>query len=127
MTKDQTLFFIISFSISLILLFKYFNYYKAKKKMKLIKCRVTDKTYRTGYEKNTYIYYYEYIHNKEIYSDSDAIRFKILFDPNINDELYIYISNNNPNKTITPYKIVLNRIFLYIAILFIILPFILLL
>ena len=100
MTKDQAIIFVIFYTIAFIILFKYYRYYQIRKKMIKIKCKVTDKTYRTGYEKNTYIYYYEYTYKNEIYNESDSLRFKILFNPNIKDELNIYINPKKPRKYI---------------------------
>lgn len=125
MTKDQAIIFVIFYTIAIIVLFKYYKYYMMKKKMVFIKCIVTDKTYRTGYEKNTYIYYYEYTYKNETYNESDTIRFKFLFNPNIKDELGIYINRRKPNQAITPYNILLNRIYLITSIILIILPFLL--
>ena len=126
MTKDQTIIFVICFTASFILLFKYYKYYQLKRKMILIKCKVTDKTYRTGYDKNTYIFYYDYEYKNEIYKESDAIRFKLLFNPNIKDQLNIYINPKKPEQAITPFNIRINRIFIYLSITLIIIPFLLL-
>ena len=125
MDQQEAIMFVLFFTIAVIILIKYYNYYKSKKNMILIKCLVTDKTYRTGYEKNTYIYYYEYQYKDETYTDSDSTRFKVLFNPNIKDELNIYINPKKPEKNITPYIILLNKIYLIISILLIILPFLL--
>ena len=126
MTKDQAIVFVICFSAAIILLLKYYKYYQLKKKMILIKCKVTDKTYRTGYDKNTYIFYYDYEYKNEIYKESDSIRFKLLFNPNIKDELNIYINPKKPEQAITPYSILINNIFLYISLALIFIPFLLL-
>ena len=121
--QDKAIIMTICFSIACILIYKLYGYFKKKKGMINIRCRVTDTTYRTGYAKNTYIYYYIYTYNGEEYTTNDTTRFKLpFFNPKINDEFAISIDPNKPNNNITPLEIFKAKLYSYLIILLIIIP-----
>ena len=124
--NDKAIIITICLSIACILLYKLYLYNLKKKNMILIRCRVTDTTYRTGYAKNTYIYYYLYTHNNEEYNTNDTTRFKLpLFNPKINDELNLYINPENPDDRVTPLEIYKAKVYSYLIFLLIIIPILL--
>ncbi len=123
MSKDETMAFVLLWSTAIILLYKWYQIYKKQRSYKKITCKVTDYTLRTTYHKNQHIYYYSYTYNKEEYTTSDTIRFKLFFfHPKIKDILTIYIDPKNPNISLTPFNILFNNIKLIIAVILLILP-----
>lgn len=101
MAKDIGIIFVFVFSISGICLYKWIAIYNKIKTMNLIKCKVTDVINRTTYQNNIYDFHYSYIVNSEEYGTSDRLKFNILWNPKINDELDIYISKNNPDNIVS--------------------------
>lgn len=125
--KDKAIIMTICFSILIILIYKLYLYYKKKKDMINIRCRVTDTTYKTGYAKNTYIYYYIFTYNNEEYTTNDATRVKLpFFDPKIKDEFDIFINPNKPNNNITPLEIYKVKFYSFLITLLIIISILLL-
>lgn len=124
MDNLTSLIFIICWSIAIILFIKWDKIYKLKKNMQLIKCICTDYTYQTKYERNYYIYYYTYIIDNEEYNIGDKCKYKILFKPNINDKLDMYVNLNKTNEVITPFALFKYKLTLISIIILLILPFI---
>ena len=125
MHNEETILFIIFFSIAFILIYKYIRLYLKRKKMIKINAIVTDVIKRTTYQKNMYVYYYKYKFKGEEYNTSDNTRVKILgFNPKINDTYEMFINTKKPSECITPLEIFLSKISLILSIVLIIVPFI---
>ena len=60
MSNEETILFVIFFSIAFILIYKYIRLYLKKKHMIKINATVTDVIKRTTYQKNMYVYFYKY-------------------------------------------------------------------
>ena len=126
MRREDILLFVIFFSIAFILIFKFLKIYLKKRHFIKIDAVVTDITKRTTYQKNIYIYYYEYYYKKEKYTTFDQTKYKILgFNPQIKNVYNIYINTKNPNECITPLALFLNKMSFLFNILLIIIPFLL--
>ena len=125
MHNEETILFVIFFSIAFILIYKYIRLYLKRKKMIKINAIVTDVIKRTTYQKNMYVYYYKYKFKGEEYNTSDNTRVKILgFNPKINDTYEMFINTKKPSECITPLEIFLSKISLILSIVLIIVPFI---
>ncbi len=126
MSNEETILFVIFFSIAFILIYKYIRLYLKKKHMIKINATVTDVIKRTTYQKNMYVYFYKYKFKDEEYNTSDNTRYKILgFNPKINDTYEIFINTKKPSECITPLDLFLSKISLILSIVLIIVPFIL--
>lgn len=126
MKNEDILLFVVFFSIAFILIIKFLKVYLKKKHFIKTEAVVTDITKKTTYQKNIYIYYYEYQYNKKKYTTNDQTKYKILgFNPQIKDVYNIYINIKNPNDCITPLKLFLSKISFILSILLIIIPFLL--
>ena len=125
MHNEETILFVIFFSIAFILIYKYIRLYLKRKNMIKINAIVTDVIKRTTYQKNMYVYYYKYKFKGEEYNTSDNTRVKILgFNPKINDTYEMFINTKKPSECITPLEIFLSKISLILSIVLIIVPFI---
>lgn len=125
MSNEETILFVIFFSIAFILIYKYIRLYLKKKHMIKINATVTDVIKKTTYQKNMYVYFYKYKFKGEEYNTSDNTRVKILgFNPKINDTYEIFINTKKPSECITPLEIFLSKISLILSIVLIIVPFI---
>ena len=125
MSNEETILFVIFFSIAFILIYKYIRLYLKKKHMIKINATVTDVIKRTTYQKNMYVYFYKYKFKDEEYNTSDNTRYKILgFNPKINDTYEIFINTKKPSECITPLDLFLSKISLILSIVLIIVPFI---
>lgn len=126
MSNEETILFVIFFSIAFILIYKYIRLYLKKKHMIKINATVTDVIKRTTYQKNMYVYFYKYKFKDEEYNTSDNTRYKILgFNPKINDTYEIFINTKKPSECITPLDLFLSKISLILSIVLIIVPFLL--
>lgn len=126
MSNEETILFVIFFSIAFILIYKYIRLYLKKKHMIKINATVTDVIKRTTYQKNMYVYFYKYKFKDEEYNTSDNTRYKILgFNPKINDTYEMFINTKKPSECITPLDLFLSKISLILSIVLIIVPFIL--
>ena len=125
MSNEETILFVIFFSIAFILIYKYIRLYLKKKHMIKINATVTDVIKRTTYQKNMYVYFYKYKFKGEEYNTSDNTRVKILgFNPKINDTYEMFINTKKPSECITPLDLFLSKISLILSIVLIIVPFI---
>lgn len=125
MSNEETILFVIFFSIAFILIYKYIRLYLKKKHMIKINATVTDVIKKTTYQKNMYVYFYKYKFKGEEYNTSDNTRVKILgFNPKINDTYEMFINTKKPSECITPLEIFLSKISLILSIVLIIVPFI---
>ena len=125
MSNEETILFVIFFSIAFILIYKYIRLYLKKKHMIKINATVTDVIKKTTYQKNMYVYFYKYKFKGEEYNTSDNTRVKILgFNPKINDTYEIFINTKKPSECITPLDLFLSKISLILSIVLIIVPFI---
>ncbi len=125
MSNEETILFVIFFSIAFILIYKYIRLYLKKKHMIKINATVTDVIKRTTYQKNMYVYFYKYKFKGEEYNTSDNTRYKILgFNPKINDTYEMFINTKKPSECITPLDLFLSKISLILSIVLIIVPFI---
>ncbi len=126
MSNEETILFVIFFSIAFILIYKYIRLYLKKKHMIKINATVTDVIKRTTYQKNMYVYFYKYKFKGEEYNTSDNTRYKILgFNPKINDTYEMFINTKKPSECITPLDLFLSKISLILSIVLIIVPFLL--
>lgn len=124
MSNEQTLIFVLCFSIAIILIYKYILFKNKIKNKILIDATCTDTTLKTTYHKNIRIFYYTYTYNNEEYSASDKTRFIISgFNPKINRTFKIYIDSKNPTNYVTPLEIFYSKIYIFLGIILIILPF----
>ena len=125
MSNEETILFVIFFSIAFILIYKYIRLYLKKRHMIKINATVTDVIKKTTYQKNMYVYFYKYKFKGEEYNTSDNTRYKILgFNPKINDTYEMFINTKKPSECITPLEIFLSKISLILSIVLIIVPFI---
>ena len=125
MSNEETILFVIFFSIAFILIYKYIRLYLKKRHMIKINATVTDVIKKTTYQKNMYVYFYKYKFKGEEYNTSDNTRVKILgFNPKINDTYEMFINTKKPSECITPLEIFLSKISLILSIVLIIVPFI---
>ena len=125
MSNEETILFVIFFSIAFILIYKYIRLYLKKKHMIKINATVTDVIKKTTYQKNMYVYFYKYKFKGEEYNTSDNTRYKILgFNPKINDTYEMFINTKKPSECITPLDLFLSKISLILSIVLIIVPFI---
>ena len=125
MSNEETILFVIFFSIAFILIYKYIRLYLKKKHMIKINATITDVIKRTTYQKNMYVYFYKYKFKGEEYNTSDNTRYKILgFNPKINDTYEMFINTKKPSECITPLDLFLSKISLILSIVLIIVPFI---
>ena len=125
MSNEETILFVIFFSIAFILIYKYIRLYLKKKHMIKINATVTDVIKKTTYQKNMYVYFYKYKFKDEEYNTSDNTRVKILgFNPKINDTYEMFINTKKPSECITPLDLFLSKISLILSIVLIIVPFI---
>ena len=124
MNQDQTIIFVICYSIAVILIYKYIKFKRKIKNMEESVATCTDTTLRTTYQKNIRYYYYKYIYNKEEYSTADKSKFKIPgFNPEIKKIFKIYINPKNPKDSVTPLEIYFSKINIILGIILLILPF----
>lgn len=124
MSNEQTLIFVLCFSIAIILIYKYILFKNKIKNKILIDATCTDTTLKTTYHKNIRIFYDTYTYNNEEYSASDKTRFIIPgFNPKINRTFKIYIDSKNPTNYVTPLEIFYSKIYIFLGIILIILPF----
>ena len=125
MSNEETILFVIFFSIAFILIYKYIRLYLKKRHMIKINATVTDVIKKTTYQKNMYVYFYKYKFKGEEYNTSDNTRYKILgFNPKINDTYEMFINTKKPSECITPLDLFLSKISLILSIVLIIVPFI---
>ena len=125
MSNEETILFVIFFSIAFILIYKYIRLYLKKRHMIKINATVTDVIKKTTYQKNMYVYFYKYKFKGEEYNTNDNTRVKILgFNPKINDTYEMFINTKKPSECITPLEIFLSKISLILSIVLIIVPFI---
>lgn len=125
MSNEETILFVIFFSIAFILIYKYIRLYLKKRHMIKINATVTDVIKKTTYQKNMYVYFYKYKFKGEEYNTSDNTRVKILgFNPKINDTYEMFINTKKPSECITPLDLFLSKISLILSIVLIIVPFI---
>ena len=61
MSNEQTILFVICFSVAIILLYQFIKFKNKIKNMELIDATCTDTTLKTTYQKNIRIYYDTYI------------------------------------------------------------------
>ena len=66
MSNEQTLIFVLCFSIAIILIYKYILFKNKIKNKILIDATCTDTTLKTTYHKNIRIFYYTYTYNNEV-------------------------------------------------------------
>lgn len=126
MSNEETILFVIFFSIAFILIYKYIRLYLKKRHMIKINATVTDVIKKTTYQKNMYVYFYKYKFKGEEYNTSDNTRYKILgFNPKINDTYEMFINTKKPSECITPLDLFLSKISLILSIVLIIVPFLL--
>lgn len=124
LSNEQTLIFVICFSIAIILIYKYIIFKNKTKNKILIDATCTDTTLRTTYHQNIRIYYYKYTYEGQEYSASDKTKFTIPgFNPKINRTFKIYIDSKNPTNYVTPLEIFYSKIYIGLGIIFLILPF----
>ena len=124
MSNEQTILFVICFSIAIILLYQLIKFKNKIKNMELIDATCTDTTLKTTYQKNIRIYYYTYIYKNEEYKTADKAKFLIPgFNPKIKKVFKIYINPKNPNNCITPLEIYYSKIYLLFGIILLIIPF----
>lgn len=124
MSNEQTLIFVLCFSIAIILIYKYILFKNKIKNKILIDTTCTDTTLKTTYHKNIRIFYYTYNYNNEEYSASDKTRFIIPgFNPKINRTFKIYIDSKNPTNYVTPLEIFYSKVYIILGIILLILPF----
>lgn len=124
MNSDQTLIFVICYSIAIILIYKLVKFRSKTKTMEQIDATCTDTTLRTTYQKNIRIYYYTYTYKGEEYKTADKARFVIPgFNPQIKKIFKIYINPKNPNDCVTPLEIYYSKLYLISSIILLILPF----
>ncbi len=124
MSNEQTLIFVVCFSIAIILIYKYILFKKKTKNKILIDATCTDTTLKTTYHKNIRIFYYTYVYKDEEYNASDKTRFIIPgFNPKIKETLKIYIDSKNPANYVTPLEIFYSKIYIILGIILLILPF----
>lgn len=124
MSNEQTLIFVLCFSIAIILIYKYILFKNKIKNKILIDATCTDTTLKTTYHKNIRIFYYTYNYNNEEYSASDKTRFIIPgFNPKINRTFKIYIDSKNPTSCVTPLEIFYSKVYIILGIILLILPF----
>ena len=124
MSSDQTIIFVICYSIAIILIYKFINFKTKTKNMEQIDATCTDTTLRTTYQKNIRMYYYTYTYKDEEYKTADKTRFKIPgFNPQIKKIFKIYINPKNPEDSVTPLEIYYSKLYLILSIILLILPF----
>ena len=124
MSNEQTLIFVVCFSIAIILIYKYILFKKKTKNKILIDATCTDTTLKTTYHINIRIFYYTYVYKDEEYNASDKTRFIIPgFNPKIKETLKIYIDSKNPTNHVTPLEIFYSKIYIILGIILLILPF----
>ena len=124
MSNEQTVIFVICFSIAIILFYKFIKFKNKTKNMELIDATCTDTTLRKKKKKNIRMYYYTYTYKDEEYKTANKTRFQIPgFNPQIKKTFKIYINPKNPNNCITPLEIYYSKIYLILGIILIILPF----
>lgn len=124
MSSDQTIIFVICYSIAIILIYKFINFKTKTKNMEQIDATCTDTTLRTTYQKNIRMYYYTYTYKDEEFKIADKTRFKIPgFNPQIKKIFKIYINPKNPEDSVTPLEIYYSKLYLISSIILLILPF----
>ena len=124
MSSDQTIIFVICYSIAIILIYKFINFKTKTKNMEQIDATCTDTTLRTTYQKNIRMYYYTYTYKDEEYKTADKTRFVIPgFNPQIKKIFKIYINPKNPEDSVTPLEIYYSKLYLISSIILLILPF----
>ena len=124
--NEQTTIFVICFAIAFILIYKFFIFKKKTLGKIKIEATVSDTTLRTTYQKNIRVYYYKYTYGDEEYSTSDKTRFLIPgFNPKIKQVFKIYINPKKPEDVVTPLEIFYSKIYIILAIVLLILPFLL--
>ena len=113
--------------ISLYFLHKFSIIYQDMKKMQLIKVNCSDFIIRTSYNKKEYVAFYEYTFKKEDYTASDKSRLPFLkYFIKLNKKYDMYINPNKPNSYVSPYELIVYKYYLILALLFIIVPMLLL-
>ena len=91
MSNEQTILFVICYSIAIILIYKFINFKTKTKNMELIDATCTDTTLKTTYQKNIRIYYYTYIYKNEEYKTADKTKFLMPgFNPKIKKVFKIF-------------------------------------
>lgn len=124
MNQDQTIIFVICYSVAVILIYKFIKFKTKTKNMEECVATCTDTTLRTTYQKNIRYYYYKYTYNKEEYSAADKTRFKIPgFNPERKKIFKIYINPKNPEDSVTPLEIYYSKIYIILGIILLVLPF----
>lgn len=124
MTNQDTLIFVAAFTLSILSFYKYMEIKKQLKTMKSLIAKCSNTTCKTLYQHNVYIYEYEFYIDQEKFNVRDEIKFKIpFFNPQINDELKLYVDINNPQNVVTPFKLYASKFYLVIACILLILPF----
>lgn len=124
MNNEQTLIFVICFSIAIILIYKYVLFRNKIKGKILIDATCSDTTLRTTYQKNIRVYYYKYTYDGEEYSTSDKTRFLIPgFNPKIKQVFKIYIDSKKPDDCVTPLEIFYSKVYIILSIILLVLPF----
>lgn len=124
MSNEQTILFVICFSVAIILLYQFIKFKNKIKNMELIDATCTDTTLKTTYQKNIRIYYYTYIYKNEEYKTADKTKFLIPgFNPKIKKVFKIYINPKNPNNCVTPLELYYSNIYILFGIILLIIPF----
>ena len=124
MSSDQTIIFVICYSIAIILIYKFISFKTKTKNMEQIDATCTDTTLKTTYQKNIRMYYYTYTYKNEEYKTVDKTRFVIPgFNPKIKKIFKIYINPKNPEDSVTPLEIYYSKLYLISSIILLILPF----
>lgn len=123
MTKEEVLIMALFWGATVICSIKWHQTNLKIKQMKKITCQCSDVIKRTTYEKNYYIYFYTFTLKKEEYTISDQTRFKLFFfNPKINDFLTMYVDSKNPKKFVTPLDLEMQKVKMFLAIAFLIIP-----
>lgn len=123
MNKDATIITTIFFLLAFFS-FKYFlKIYNKKKRMIEVKAIVTDVIVRTTYNKKFYMYFYTFSFQDEKVNISDKKRFPFFQNRiKIYDEFFMYVNPHNMDDYVTPIEGMTYKFYLFLSILFILLP-----
>lgn len=125
MAKDLYSMYIIFFSIGGICFYKWVAIYLKIRNMIPIKCHVTDIRHITTYDEVIHDYHYAFTWKGKEYNICDNVTLYKLWPKQINDELDMFVDENNPLNVVTPWQAYLYKIYLFIIIASILIPFIL--
>lgn len=124
MSNEQTLIFVICYSIAVILIYKFIKYQNKIKNMEIVDATCTDTTLRTTYQKNIRLFYYSYTYKNEEYTTSDQTRFTIPgFTPQIKKTYKIFVNPKKPNICVTPLEIFYSKLYIILSIILLVIPF----